>query len=509
MAGGPSSSDVESVVFQDIRVTKNDAPIYTLAEKPIDIWNDQYEYFHSRAPVNYVRDRILASETNGSDLFPSIIGKSREKELVKTALLSASPILFRGEKGYGKTTFSKAISNLLPERLLAIKDCSVHDDPTQPTCFSCKNKLMNEKEIELTWVPRIWVRISGDPLLTTRQLVGGISIQKIREGYDLDHPEVFIPGRALKSNRGVSYFDELGAIPTSLQTLLHELFEEHQITSSEGDIVPFKITSLEIAATNPTNYRGTSPIKEPLLDRMEEIKIGPPETLEEEMEIGKRNMFQLTTRNPSTQMPSWHLKTLARTVRLGRGDSSQAAKKIQSEPSCRGTIKLLDHVKSHALRSGREVPLLSDYGQENEIIDLALAGRIELEYSVKESKHEIISQLLEEALRETCKEIYDKIPADGFDPFLEDIAKYADLRDDQKIIRIRQETVEGLRSSETINSIVGEVLQDDVKLDQLFLSYFEMILHAISICAPTTLRKEDGGYAIQGLTQSETSVRSV
>ncbi|MHC1586343.1 MAG: ATPase, partial [Candidatus Hecatellaceae archaeon] len=376
-----SPNEIDLLVYEDVVIRKSNAPKFILNGEEIDIWSPEYLPYHSKTPIDYVIERILECEKAGVDVFPSVVGKQREKELVKNALLSGSPILFKGRKGYGKTTFSKAIAELLPKKILAVKGCKIYDDPTRPVCFSCKRKLLEDKVVELTWVPRVWVRIPGDPMMTTRQLIGGISIQKIREGYDLDHPEVFIPGRALKANRGVGYFDELGALPSAMQTLLHELFEEHQVTTLEGDIVPFKISTLELASTNPANYRGTNPIKEPLLDRMEEIEIGPPETLEEEIEIGLRNMFYPKWRGEPPRIPRWHQEIMARIVRLARDkERFELARRIESEPSCRATIKLFDHLQSKALRSGRKVPLLADYGENLEIVKLALMGRIEVEY---------------------------------------------------------------------------------------------------------------------------------
>lgn len=434
-----------------------------------------------------------------------MVGKAHEKELVKSALLSGSPILFKGKRGYGKTTFSKSIASLLPNKLLAIKDCKIYDDPTHPNCFSCKKKVLEDGEVKLVWVPRVWVRMPGDPMLTTRQLIGGISIQKIREGYDLDHPEVFIPGRALKANRGVGYFDELGAVPSSLQTLLHELFEEHQVTTMEGDIVPFKIDTIEIASTNPANYRGTSPIKEPLLDRMEEIEIGPPETLEEEMEIGWRNMYIVTHKRLPPQMPKWHLRILARTVRYARSkESCDVAKHIESEPSCRATIKLYDHVKSKALRSGREIPLLSDYGDKYQMVKLGLMGRIEIEYGAQENKSEVIEKLLEVAIKNTCKEIYALIPNLDFPGFYEELRQVGvEGEGGERYISIQPETVPALRRSPKIREIVEKVEGGDGVSDGLFLSSFEILLHSIAKCTPRYVERKGAGYIVREMSGIE------
>lgn len=490
--------DVEDIVYQNIQVTKGDGIRYTLNGKEIDIWSQEYRNYHSKKTVDYIREAIIAKEKKGEDLFPDIVGKKREKELVATALFSGSPILFRGERGYGKTTFSKAIAKLLPEKILAIKGCKIHDDPTAPICFSCKSKIISGETIELTWVPRIWVRIPGDPMLTTRQLIGGISIQKIREGYDLDHPEVFTPGKALKANRGIGYFDELGAVPTALQTLLHELFEEQQVSTSEGEIVPLKLDTIEVASTNPANYRGTSPIKEPLLDRMEIIEIGPPESVEEEIEIALRNSFIRRRDHEEVVLPNWHTKIMAYTVILGRNPKEcDTAKKIQAPPSCRATIKLFDHLSARLMRSGRHVPLLRDYGEDLDVVALALAGRIELEYGVKESKAEVSKMLFKESLLRIAKEVYDKIPNDKFDDIIAELLSVGVPKGSACSIRVEISSVKKLRGLKHFSSAVYELCGGYTEDDELFLSAAEIILYALSMCAPRYVVKSANEFVVK------------
>jgi magnesium chelatase subunit I len=490
--------NVEDVVYQNIQVTKRDGIRYTLNGREIDIWDQEYRNYHSKKTVDYIREAIIANEKQNEDLFPDIVGKRREKELVATALFSGSPIMFRGERGYGKTTFSKAIAKLLPEKILAIKGCKIHDDPTTPICFSCKSKIISGETIELTWVPRIWVRIPGDPMLTTRQLIGGISIQRIREGYDLDHPEVFTPGKALKANRGIGYFDELGAVPTALQTLLHELFEEQQVSTSEGEIVPFKLNMIEVASTNPANYRGTSPIKEPLLDRMEIIEIGPPGSVEEEIEIARRNSFIRHSDHAEVVLPDWHTKIMAYTVILGRSPKEcDTARKIQSPPSCRATIKLFDHLSSRVIRSNRHVPLLRDYGEDLEVVTLALAGRIELEYGVKESKAEVSKMLFKESLLKVAKEVYDKIPNDKFDDIIAELTRVGTPRGGAYSIPIDLGSVKNFRGLKYFSSAVYELCGCYAEDDEIFLSAAEILLYALSMCAPRYVVKSLNEFIIK------------
>ncbi|MEM4700301.1 MAG: AAA family ATPase [Candidatus Nezhaarchaeales archaeon] len=494
--GAARRDDYIDLVFKDLRISESNAPRFVLEGEEVNIWDEPYAYYHSRSPIDYIRERLILCEEKGVDPFPSVVGKAREKELVRTALMSGSSILFKGYKGYGKTTFSKAVAQLLPDRLLTIKGCKVNDDPTHPMCFSCKRRLSEDEVVELAWVPRVWVRIPGDPMMTTRQLIGGISIQKIREGYDLDHPEVFVPGRVLKANRGVSYFDELGAIPSQLQTLLHELIEEGQVTTMEGEVVPMRVDSVVIAATNPANYRGTNPIKEPLLDRMEVIEIGPPETLDDEIEIGIRNTYLFKQKGVRPSLPPWHAKVLARIVRIARDkERYEVARRIVSEPSCRATIKLFDHVISAAARRGGRVPLLRDYGPRYDYVKLSLAGRMEVSYEVRDRREEIVERLVEEALNMTLREVYSAIPQEDFDSLMKELKASAI---NNYRIPISLDYVERLKSQPTVRKVLSAVAPESSIDDEYFLSALEILLEAISRCT-NLIRREGESYLFKDL----------
>ncbi len=469
----------EDYLFEEVVITESNAPRFVLNGEEVNIWDGELSHYHSLSVADYIKEKLLEFEEKEIDPFPEIIGKESEKEMLKNALMSGSNILFKGMKGYGKTTFSKSIAKLLPERILAIKGCKIDDDPTKPVCFSCKKAVIEENEVELTWVGRKWVRILGDPMMTTRQLIGGLSIQKIREGYDIDSPEVFTPGRVLKAHRGIAYVDELGAIPSAMQTLLHELFEEKQITTPEGDIIPMKIDTIFIASTNPANYRGTSDIKEPLLDRMEEIYIGPPESLEEEILIGLRNMKLRS----GPALPDWHLRVLARTVRLARNGGKISAR-IEVEPSCRATIKLFDHVRASALRANRDAVLFADYGKEYENIKLGLRSRIELDYE-EMSKDEIISALVEEAINQTSMEIYSRIPRDEFGGIIRDIEDLSDIIEVE-----RAEFLDKKHLSAFINNLCSSPVES--------ISAFEMLLETLRRCTGVVSKIECGKYEYAG-----------
>ncbi|MEM3670179.1 MAG: ATPase [Thermoprotei archaeon] len=499
MASSYSLEEVESIAFSDIRVTQRTAPLFTLDGREVDIWSPEYTKYHSRTVTDQIRESIKTREASGQDVFPDVVGKQEEKELAKRALFSGSPILFRGDRGFGKTTFSKAITQLLEPKMLAIAGCKIHDDPTRPACFACKWKISHQEKVELVWTPRIWIRIPGDPMLTTRQLIGGVSIQKLREGFDLDHPEVFVPGRALKANRGIGYFDELGAIPSSLQTMLHELLEEHQITTSEGDLVPMKIDSLEIASTNPSNYRGTSAIKEPLTDRMEIIDFGPPETVEEEIEIAMRNMFYFKNFGKPAPIPIWHQRLMAQIVRTGR-DGVRGKVRLAAGLSCRATIKLFDHVYSSTERRGGRVPLLLDYGRSFDAVRLALNGRIELEHGTRISKDDLITMMVAEAMKQECKWIYDNfLPSELFDALISELHDMGYDGKSESLIRIQPSTLELLRGHSVLNRILNKMCPGSEP--EFLLSALEAILSSLATCSDY-VSLSDGGYVVKEVARN-------
>ncbi|MFW5935726.1 MAG: ATPase, partial [Candidatus Hadarchaeota archaeon] len=168
-------------------------------------------------------------------------------------------------------------------------------------------------------------------------------------------------------------------------------------------------------------YRGTADIKEPLLDRLEEIPIGPPSSLQEEMDVGLKNM----SLKMGALLPIWHLKIMARAVRCARQKDGCGAR-IESEPSCRATIKLFDHLRAAATRRRHEAAMLTDYGDDYEVVKLGLRSRIEPDFGEESSKDEIIEKLVEEAINQTCSEIYSAIPEDEFGDIIEEISLMSD-----------------------------------------------------------------------------------
>ncbi|MEM2990452.1 MAG: hypothetical protein QXQ02_04640, partial [Halobacteria archaeon] len=177
----------------------------------------------------------------------------------------------------------------------------------------------------------------------------------------------------------------------------------------------------------------------------------------------------------------------------------EIAKKIETEPSCRATIKLFDHMISQANRSGREVPLLSDYGEAFETVKLALAGRIELAYGVKESKSTVIEQLAKQAITRTCREIYNELPEEEFSALYKEFRKLGR-------IPIEMQILSKLRGKPEVDGFINRILKTTNPNDLEYLSALEIILHAMSICLPKAVEKTREGYIVKELVANEAKV---
>lgn len=94
-------------IFEEVRIKRSNAPRFVLNGEEVDIWDKELIDYHSKSVSEYVREKLLEFEKRGLDPFEEIIGKEKEKEMVKTALMSGSNILFKGEKGLRENNLLK------------------------------------------------------------------------------------------------------------------------------------------------------------------------------------------------------------------------------------------------------------------------------------------------------------------------------------------------------------------------------------------------------------------
>ncbi|MDY6916529.1 MAG: AAA family ATPase, partial [Chloroflexota bacterium] len=274
----------------------------------------------------------------------------------------------------------------------AIRGCPYHDDPLWPKeflCARCRSANNAAKEYGVEFVPghRRFSRIQGNEYTNEAKLLGLKDIQAIARGRSPSDPRVFTGTGVLRANRGILFIDELPAIRTKVQVLLHPVLEEKKAILEEYNWEHF--LDIVLAATgNPSGFSHVNEVPRPLLDRLELIYMDLPEE-DTEREIMLREKFAVHEHHADSPVehddlsyptlddierrvvaPWWTMDLINAAVR-----QSRTCPFLDKSASIRATTKAIDHTYASVELDGRRVARLDDVARG---LRLALRGRIGL-----------------------------------------------------------------------------------------------------------------------------------
>lgn len=338
--------------------------------------------------IDQLRGSILRRIRKKQEVFPDINGREETKGDVIRALLSGAYPYLVSEEGTGKTRLARSLTKLLPE-IPVIKGCPYNDDPKWPPrllCPRCKASQDAVKEYGIQFVPgrERFSRIQGNEYTNEAKLLGLRDIQAIAQGKSPSDPQVFTGTGVFRANRGILFIDELPAIRTKVQVLLHPILEEKKVILEDYNW-EHPLDLLLIATGNPRGFAHVNEIPRPLLDRLELIYMDLPEE-EVEREIMLKERFQIKDSYeadmPEPLAPTWEeikrvvaapwwiMDVVNRAVRYSR-----ICPYVERKASIRATSKAIDHTYASVEMENKEVANLRHayYG-----LRLALRGRIGL-----------------------------------------------------------------------------------------------------------------------------------
>lgn len=345
--------------------------------------------YHPLSVTNQLRGSILRRVRTGQPVLPDINGREETKADVLRALLSGAHPYLVSEEGTGKTRLAKSLTKLLP-RVPVIKGCPYRDDPKWPQerlCPRCRASQDPVKEfgIELISGALRFSRIQGNEYTNEAKLLGLKDIQAIAHGKSPSDPEVFTGTGVFHANRGILFIDELPAIRTKVQVLLHPILEEGKAILEEYNWEHL-LDLVLIATGNPQGFSHVNEIPRPLLDRLELIYMGLPDE-DVERDIMLHEAFQVnndlatgTSDEPPYPRledierrvitPWWIIDILNKAVRYSR-----ICPYIEKRPSIRATYRSLDHTCASVELDNRRIANLRHAYHG---LKLALRGRVGL-----------------------------------------------------------------------------------------------------------------------------------
>ncbi len=342
-----------------------------------------------------LRGSVLDRIRRGEDVIPTIDGREETKADVIRVILSGANLYLVSEEGTGKTRMAKSIAALLP-LIPVIRGSPYNDDPKWPRHMQspwCQQSSDPAREFGVEWLPgaKRFSRIQGNEYTNEAKLLGLKDIQAIAQGKSPSDPAVFTGTGVFRANRGVLLIDELPAIRTRVQVLLHPILEEKKAILEEYNW-EWPLDLFFVATGNPQGFSHVNNVPRPLMDRLETVYMDLPEE-DIEKEIMLKERFWPSSGNTEVSIlqaleevafqgsdesiagevltPWWIMEVINKTVRLTR-----ECPRLDKKATMRATSRAFDHTRSTVEMNLRRVATLADAFHG---LKLALRSRVGLQ----------------------------------------------------------------------------------------------------------------------------------
>ena len=348
-----------------------------------------------------MRKNLIEKIRKGEDLFPGIIGyEDTVIPQVENAILSEQDIIFLGERGQAKTRIARSLINLLDEEVPIIAGCEINDNPYDPICKACRDKVEVEgDDVAITWIgrDRRYSEKLATPDITISDLIGEVDPIRVAEGRYLSDELTIHYGLIPRTNRGIFCINELPDLAERIQVGLLNIMEERDV-QIRGYKVRLPLDVYVVASANPEDYTNRGRIITPLKDRCgSEIRTHYPREIEDEIAIMEAESARFVTDGLDASYPKYMKEIIAEITHQARRsqDISQ-----RSGVSVRVSVSNYETVMSNAIRRAirlnehQAVPRISDLPA----LIASTSGKIELDTVGDTKEDRIIQKLIKNSI---------------------------------------------------------------------------------------------------------------
>src|SRR5579884_3516433 len=352
--------------------------------KPSTIGELKKSGYRSRGVKDEMRANLIRKLQVREVIFPGIVGfDDTVVPQIANAILSRHNFILLGLRGQAKSRILRALTSLLDEEIPYIAGCEINDDPLQPLCRACHERLAQLGDATpIAYLAREmrYVEKLATPDVTIADIIGDLDpIKAARGGHALSSELTIHYGLLPRANRGIFAINELPDLAGKIQVGLFNIMQEGDV-QIKGYPVRLPLDVVLVFTANPEDYTARGKIVTPLKDRIgSEIKTHYPITLEQGIAITTQEAWSERDGTLQLTIPSF-IRELIETIAFEAREEKKIDKR--SGVSQRLPISVLENVVSNAerraLKNGERmiVPRIGDIYAALP----SITGKLELEY---------------------------------------------------------------------------------------------------------------------------------
>ena len=269
-----------------------------------------------------LRRNLIGKIRANEELFPGIVGFDESViPQLENAILAGQDIILLGERGQAKSRLIRHMVGLLDEVIPCIEGCELNDNPFDPICTECKEKVEEAgDDVRIAWVAREkrYAEKLATPDITVADLIGEIDPIKIAEGRYLSDELAIHYGLIPRTNRGIFSINELPDLSERIQVSLFNLMQERDV-QIKGYRIMLPLDVMLVSSANPEDYTNRGRIITPLKDRYgAQIRTHYPRAIEEEIQIMEQEHTRFDDVADAVAVPNYMKEVIAEITSLAR-----------------------------------------------------------------------------------------------------------------------------------------------------------------------------------------------
>jgi len=371
--------------------------------------------YRSESVKDEMRRNLLRKLESNEPIFPGIIGfDDTVIPQISNAVLSRHNFILLGLRGQAKSRILRSLVMLLDEEVPFIAGCEINDDPLEPICRACHQRLEecgDATPIDYLSQEQRFVEKLATPDVTIADIIGDLDpIKAARGGHALSSELTIHYGLLPRANRGIFAINELPDLAGKIQVGLFNIMQEGDV-QIKGYPVRLPLDVALVFTANPEDYTARGKIITPLKDRIgSEIRTHYPSAIEHGMAITAQEAWTDRESDARPLIPQF-----VREVIESIAFEARQEKKIdkRSGVSQRMPITCLENVVSNAERRAlrnRESKAVARLADVYAALP-SLTGKFELEYEGEiKGADSVAREIIRAATARVFKKYFDGVP---------------------------------------------------------------------------------------------------